>query len=380
MSSIGSNINVPSSNEHTLQPANFTMSLVGGVYQTTPVPAGDGESQGLHVDDIGSVYVKNLHLDPLYIQGQDAAHDPATALPVLIGAVYNGLLPTYDDGDATHLHTDSSGRLITSDYQITQLSRSSGVSDPGTLRVKLADQDANYLDGLEGSLSSIVTTTTAIVANTVGLDALSKGSGAVDADTLRVKLSDEDAENLDGLETVLGTISTNTTGLGSLSKNSGPPDATTLRVRISDTEQDNLDAIQTGISTMSGQLPPALGSRIMTESVSVTLASNQPALPVSFGTAAALTVKQAAITVGTTAIRLTTDAAAPSTSRKLLRIQPDPNATGNFFYGSSSVTATGATRGCQIFPGQTEIFEADNNDYYIICDTAAQTVFVVEVE
>lgn len=112
----------------------------------------------------------------------------------------------------------------------------------------------------------------------------------------------------------------------------------------------------------------------------VVLASDQPAVSVRASTPTATTVKQAAITVGTTAVRLTTDAAAPSATRRRVRFMPDQASTGRFFYGSSSVTSSGATRGCEIFPAQTEEFIDDAGDYYIISDTAGQTVYVVEQE
>lgn len=97
----------------------------------------------------------------------------------------------------------------------------------------------------------------------------------------------------------------------------------------------------------------------------------------------AKTVKQAAITVGTSAIRATTDGAAPTAGRVYLSFRWDPNtagATANCYYGSSSVTSSSTTRGILIFPGESIERNNDAGDYYLICDTAAQTIFVVEQE
>ena len=125
---------------------------------------------------------------------------------------------------------------------------------------------------------------------------------------------------------------------------------------------------------------PALGQAAMAASVPVVLASDQSAIPTAQSTAAASTVKQAAIAVGTTAVRITHDGSAPSAGRRLLAFRPDPDSTAKFYYGSSSVTSGGATRGMQVFPGESIEREFDAGDYYIISDTAAQTVFVVEQE
>lgn len=106
------------------------------------------------------------------------------------------------------------------------------------------------------------------------------------------------------------------------------------------------------------------------------LAGNLNVIPV---VPAAVGLKQAAITVGTSAVRVTHDGSAPGAGRRKLTFMPDPDSAANFWYGSSTVTVSGATRGVPVFPGQSiEIDGAE--DYYIISDTAAQTVFVTEEE
>lgn len=95
---------------------------------------------------------------------------------------------------------------------------------------------------------------------------------------------------------------------------------------------------------------------------------------------AAATVKSAAITVGLTAIRCTHDGAAPTAGRRKLSFRLDPDATGKVYYGSSAVTVLGATRGILVFPGESVDMVNDAGDYYLISDTASQTVFIVEQE
>lgn len=95
-------------------------------------------------------------------------------------------------------------------------------------------------------------------------------------------------------------------------------------------------------------------------------------------TPTALTVTQAAVTVGTSAVRLTVSGSAPSATRVALVATPDGASTAKFYIGSASVTATGATRGIQIVAGQSFIANSDAGDYYIVSDAASQTVEVME--
>lgn len=90
------------------------------------------------------------------------------------------------------------------------------------------------------------------------------------------------------------------------------------------------------------------------------------------------TLTQAALSVGTTAIRLTVTGSAPSATRSVLMAIADSASTAKFYIGSSSVTNSGANRGLQILAGQPFVANSDAGDYYIISDTAAQTVYVTE--
>lgn len=93
-----------------------------------------------------------------------------------------------------------------------------------------------------------------------------------------------------------------------------------------------------------------------------------------------LTVKQAAITIGTSAVRLTTDGSAPSSTRVLLVAQLITGSTANCYLGASSVTSSGAGRGATMAAGATFAFSGDAADYYAICDAASQTFLITEQE
>lgn len=90
------------------------------------------------------------------------------------------------------------------------------------------------------------------------------------------------------------------------------------------------------------------------------------------------TITQAAITVGTTAVRATVSGAAPSATRSVLLVGPDSASTAKFYMGTSTVTNSGATRGFQLLGGDQVAFNSDAGDYYIISDTAGQTVYILE--
>lgn len=95
-------------------------------------------------------------------------------------------------------------------------------------------------------------------------------------------------------------------------------------------------------------------------------------------TPTALTVTQAAITVGTTAVRLTVSGSAPSSTRVVLVATPDTASTATFYIGSATVTNSGATRGVEIVAGQSFIANSDAGDYYIVSSATSQTVTVLE--
>lgn len=95
-------------------------------------------------------------------------------------------------------------------------------------------------------------------------------------------------------------------------------------------------------------------------------------------TPTALTITQAAISVGTTAVRLTVSGSAPSATRVVLVATPDTASTATFYIGSSTVTNSGATRGVEIVAGQSFIANSDAGDYWIVSSVASQTVTVME--
>lgn len=88
------------------------------------------------------------------------------------------------------------------------------------------------------------------------------------------------------------------------------------------------------------------------------------------------TITQIQKTVGLTAVRATVSGSAPSVTRKRIMIKPSKNNLGTIYLGSSAVTISS---GLEIIGPDRLEFLLDSSDYYLISDTAAQTVEIVEV-
>ena len=88
------------------------------------------------------------------------------------------------------------------------------------------------------------------------------------------------------------------------------------------------------------------------------------------------TITQIQKAVGLTAVRATVSGSAPSATRKKLLIKPSKNNTGAVYFGSSAVTTAS---GLEIIGPDRLEFLLDASDYYLISDTAAQVVEIIEV-
>jgi hypothetical protein len=142
-----------------------------------------------------------------------------------------------------------------------------------------------------------------------------------------------------------------------------------------------LQRIAQRITSLIALLPSTLGQKTGANSLAVVMASDF--IPASPAVPSTLTLKHANVSVGVAAVRATTDGSAVSSTRRLLRIFVDPDDVTNsakFYVGASTVTASGATKGEQIFPGAPFVRENDANDFYIISDTASQKFTVIEEE
>lgn len=155
--------------------------------------------------------------------------------------------------------------------------------------------------------------------------------------------------------------------------------AVTETAPASDTASSGLNGrlqrISQRITSLIGLFPATLGQKTMANSFAVTLASDQTALSVT-QTSNTGTVTNTQKTVGTSAVRATVSGAAPSATRKRLMIKPSKNNTGSVFIGDSGVTTA---NGMEIIGPDRLEFLLGASDYYLISDTAAQVVEILEV-
>lgn len=135
-----------------------------------------------------------------------------------------------------------------------------------------------------------------------------------------------------------------------------------------------LQRIAQRLTSLIALLPASLGQKTMAASLAVTLASDQGNLAIQAASVAG-TVTTAHITVGTSAVRATVAGTAPSATRKKLMIKPNKNNTGAIYLGASGVTTA---NGFEIIGPDRLEFEFDAGDYFLISDTAAQSVDILE--
>lgn len=134
-----------------------------------------------------------------------------------------------------------------------------------------------------------------------------------------------------------------------------------------------LQRIAQRITSLIALLPTSLGQKTSANSLAVTIASDQTSIPNAIISG---TITSGQVTVGTSAVRATASGSAPNAARKKLLIKPSKDNTGEIYLGASGVTTS---NGLEIIGPDRLEFMFDASDYYLISDTAAQTVEIVEV-
>jgi hypothetical protein len=287
---------------------------------------------------------------------------------------------THDADVRTELQTLNTVDFATEAKQDTQIT----VATAGNVLIGAVGETAPATDtassGLNGRLQRIAQRITSLIA----LLPTSLGQKA-DADSLAVTLSTEQAAMLDGLETAIASTNTKLDAEAVLvgAVNETAPASDTANSGLN----GRLQRIAQRLTSLIALLPTALGQGTMATSFKVVLPSDQSAIPVTqsgtwtnnsqLTTPTAKTVKSAQVTVGTSAVRCTTDGAAVTAGRVLLRLRPADANTGAVYIGASGVTTS---TGILLYPGESTDFTFDAGEYYMISDTAAQTVHVLEQE
>lgn len=160
---------------------------------------------------------------------------------------------------------------------------------------------------------------------------------------------------------------TQTTAIGSLTETAPATDTASSGLN------GRLQRIAQRLTSLIALFPTSLGTKTAANSLAVTLSSDQAAIPNEI---IAGTITNAQVTVGLTAVRATVAGSAPNAARKKLLIKPSENNTGIIYLGSSSVTTA---NGMSIIGPDRLEFMFDASNYYLISDTAGQSVQIVEV-
>lgn len=155
-----------------------------------------------------------------------------------------------------------------------------------------------------------------------------------------------------------------------------------LRTDASATTQPVSGTVTANAGTGSFTVAQGTGTNlhVVVDTAPTTAVTQSGSWATSAATPTALTVKAAAVTIGTSAVRLTNNGSAPASTRVLLVAQLLAASTANCFMGPSTVTSSGSTRGIQMFAGQSFSFNNDAGDYYAICDSSSQTFLITEQE
>lgn len=137
-----------------------------------------------------------------------------------------------------------------------------------------------------------------------------------------------------------------------------------------------LQRIAQRLTSLIALFPSSIGQKAKTDSLSVTLASDQGALAVT-PTNNSGTVYSDQIGVGnSTPVRATVSGGSPNAARKKLIIKPSKTNNASIFIGGPGATILNSVE--IIGPDRVE-FNNDASDYYLISDDVAQLVEILEV-
>jgi hypothetical protein len=322
---------------------------------TIPVPVVSLDSAGVIVSPLTDT---ELRASPVPVSGPlTDTQLRASAVPVSAAALP---LPS---GAATEAKQDTGNSSLSSiDTKLTsplttKISDGTDVCDVVQLGVQLTSSDKG------------------LVTNTV-IHGLNSGGGGTYVD---VKVTPSGAMTVEA-EITSSVLPTGASTLAEQQAQSVLVGSVTETAPGTDTASSGLNGrlqrIAQRLTSLIALLPTSLGQKTMANSLAVTLPSDQSAIPVTqTPTSVAGTISSARIGVGLSGVRATVSGAAPNAARKLLMIKPSKNNTGTIYIGASGVAST---TGLEIIGPDRLSFEFDAGDYYLISDTAAQEVDILE--
>jgi len=239
-----------------------------------------------------------------------------------------------------------------------------------SVTVLATNLDIRDLNSATDSVSAVVSGTVTVTATNLDIRDLSSASDSVAA-------AQSGTWNI---ADITGTVSLPTGAATSANQTTGNNSLSSIDGKLASNYGVATGALRTAaqIGNASGVADFGAGNS-SAQTIRTVIASDQAAVSTRPATPVTGTITQAAVTVGTSAVRITVAGTAPNAARKQLVFQPEKISSARFYFGSSSVTSSGANRGIEVIPGQIISMDYDANDYYIISDTAAQTVLITEV-
>ena len=279
------------------------------------------------------------------------------------------------DGSGVYLEINPDGSVNVVDAAVA------GKLDAQAVLIGAVDETAPASDtassGLNGRLQRIAQRLTSLIAllpGSLGQKTMAESLAVtIASNQTAVPISAASLPLPTGAATAAGQITTNGL-LVSIDDNIG---LSSVAAATSDTGTFPILAfIKRGMqnwTTLLARLPASLGQTTMANSLAVTMASDQ--ILTSQPQTQVGTITSAQIAVGLAAVRATVSGAAPSANRKKLIVKPSKNNTGSIFIGPAGVTTA---NGLEIIGPDRVEFEFDGADYYLISDTAAQTVEILE--
>lgn len=323
------------------------------VTTSPPVGASTAANQVLEIAQLTAINGNTDGLETLATAGNASLASIDGKTPALVGGkvpVDTGLIQALTDtqlrATAVPVTANAGANLNTSALALETTQTAGNVLTGSVTETAPASDTAS--SGLNGRLQRVAQRLTSLIT----LLPTSLGSKA-DAASLAVTQSTEDKAIQGALTETAPASDTASSGLNG-----------------------RLQRIAQRLTSLIALFPTALGQGTMATSMKVVLPSDQSAIPTTVGASTgAVTSIQKSLPTANTAVRATVSGSVLTSSNKKRRIKPSTANTGRIWIGPSTVTTS---NGLEIVGPDTLIFDGDYSDYYVVSDTNAQVVEIIE--
>lgn len=307
-----------------------------------------------------------------------AGENPAGNQQVLQTTSDGSLLVSPDPTSTGNVNlTEVSGVAITLGQKASAASLPVVIaSDQSTLPISAASLPLPAGAATSANQTIEISSLATIATNTTGV------STAANQSTGNTTLSNIQANQTNGTQVtnITGTVPLPTGAATAALQTSGNASLSTIATNT------------TGVSTAANQATEISSlASIVTNTIGIATAANQSTANTTLsaidanqtnGTQkaqlsnpTAQTITSAALAIGTSAVRLTVSGSAPSATIGTRIITPIVTSAANFYIGGSGVTSGS---GAAIVAGQVITLNQDACDYFMVSDTAAQTVYITQ--